>query len=87
MANDKIGTAPSIEVNSLSLSMSIPLKNANGKKRKRKLVLEMPEARAVYVGCNATDAFVRKIKNVSGIIPVYKMEKKDGEYGLIPKKV
>ena len=57
-----------------------------GKKRKRKLVLEMPEARAIYVGCNATNAFVNRIKKISGDTPVYKMEKKDGEYGLVPHK-
>ncbi|MBQ6730788.1 MAG: DUF2971 domain-containing protein [Bacilli bacterium] len=57
-----------------------------GKKWKKKLLLEMPPIKAVYVGCNATDAFTNKIKRMTDA-PTYKMKKKDGEYGLTPEKI
>ena len=57
-----------------------------GKKWNKKLVLEMPPAKAIYIGCAASSAFVQKIKKISGEAPVYKMEKKDGEYGLVANR-
>ena len=51
-------------------------------KGKEIFLLDMPPIRTIYVGCNAKEDFVKKVKSLSGDIPIMKMEKRKDEYGL-----
>ena len=55
--------------------------------RKKKLLLKMPNFKAIYIGCSASAAFEKAIKRISNGVPIYRMKKKDGEYGLVPERI
>ena len=57
-------------------------------KNEKALALDMPaKIQAVYLGYNATDEFIDKVKKSCGKIPLFKMEKGKQKYLLIPTKL
>ena len=51
------------------------------------LLLKMPKIKAIYIGCKMDNNSEKTIRECSGDIPIYKMKKKNGEYGLEPETI
>ena len=46
------------------------------------LLLKMPKIKRIYLGCKSSSSFEKTIRECSGDIPLFKMKKKEKEYGL-----
>ena len=53
---------------------------------KKWTLLKMPKIKNIYLGCNADNDFVNKVKDIANNIPIIKMRKKAGEYGVVADK-
>ena len=57
--------------------------DAEDEKGAKIILLKMPLIKTIYIGCNATEGFIKKIKNISRDIPVKRMKALDDKYQLI----
>ena len=44
---------------------------------------EMNPPKTIYIGCNATPEFETEMRKLSKGVPIKKMKRKDGRYGLV----
>lgn len=51
------------------------------------LLLKMPKIKRIYLGCKSSSSFEKTIREYSGDIPLFKMKKKEEEYGLVPEAI
>lgn len=51
------------------------------------LLLKMPKIKRIYLGCKSSSSFEKTIREYSGDIPLFKMKKKEEEYGLVPETI